>query len=381
MSNQDKLPTAFAPAERAAKEEIYCQSQHFIDIPVVETLFDTIPDVLVVLNEHRQIVFANQTLLAAADQAEPEAIYGLRPGEVLDCVHASKTEGGCGTTEFCATCGAVQAIMQGLQGENTTQECRITQSSGEALDLRVWATPFDVEEEQFIAFAVKDISHEKRRRALERIFFHDLMNAVGGLHGFAELLKESEPGEFGSISDKITALSRRLLEEINTQRELAAAENGELKVCPVPIDSRAFLYELIFLYQNHEVTKGRKLEIAPNARPIQFTSDEILLRRVIGNMVKNALEASQPGEKVTLGCEICEPGIKFWVHNPAFMPRHVQLQIFQRSFSTKSGDRGLGTYSMKLLSEQYLQGEVSFTTSPEKGTTFWGCYPLDLETA
>jgi signal transduction histidine kinase len=58
------------------------------------------------------------------------------------------------------------------------------------------------------------------------------------------------------------------------------------------------------------------------------------------------------------------------------MPRDVQLQVFQRSFSTKGSGRGLGTYSMKLLSERYLQGRVTFDTSPAKGTTFRAIYPL-----
>jgi len=52
-----------------------------------------------------------------------------------------------------------------------------------------------------------------------------------------------------------------------------------------------------------------------------------------------------------------------------------QLQIFRRSFSTKGIDRGMGTYSMKLLTE-YLQGEVSFTSSEENGTLFVARYPL-----
>ncbi|MCC7353132.1 MAG: ATP-binding protein, partial [Anaerolineae bacterium] len=107
-------------------------------------------------------------------------------------------------------------------------------------------------------------------------------------------------------------------------------------------------------------------------------SDPILLGRVIGNMVKNALEAIEPGQAITLGCRIIGEGVEFWVHNPGFMPPSVQLQLFQRSFSTKGKGRGLGTYSMKLLSERYLHGSVSFTSSLETGTTFVGRYPLNL---
>ena len=61
----------------------------------------------------------------------------------------------------------------------------------------------------------------------------------------------------------------------------------------------------------------------------------------------------------------------FSVHNQNAMPRNVQVQLFQRSFSTKEGNgRGLGTYSVKLLTEQYLHGEVAFTSSEDNGTTF-----------
>jgi signal transduction histidine kinase len=52
------------------------------------------------------------------------------------------------------------------------------------------------------------------------------------------------------------------------------------------------------------------------------------------------------------------------------MERQVQLQIFHRYFSTRGEGRGLGTWGMKLLAEEYLGGRVSFSTSPESGTTF-----------
>ena len=52
------------------------------------------------------------------------------------------------------------------------------------------------------------------------------------------------------------------------------------------------------------------------------------------------------------------------------MSQEAQLQVFQRSFSTKGRGRGLGTYSVKLLSERYLGGRVSFSSTPEAGTVF-----------
>jgi sensor histidine kinase regulating citrate/malate metabolism len=80
---------------------------------------------------------------------------------------------------------------------------------------------------------------------------------------------------------------------------------------------------------------------------------------------------------VTVGCRPAAGRIEFSVHNPAVIPRPAQLQIFQRSFSTKGCGRGLGTYSMRLLSG-YLQGEVFFTSCEGEGTIFRASYPLTL---
>jgi sensor histidine kinase regulating citrate/malate metabolism len=54
----------------------------------------------------------------------------------------------------------------------------------------------------------------------------------------------------------------------------------------------------------------------------------------------------------------------------------VRLQIFNRFYSTKGTGRGLGTYSMKLLTEGYLHGRVWFTTDETRGTDFYASVPL-----
>jgi sensor histidine kinase regulating citrate/malate metabolism len=89
------------------------------------------------------------------------------------------------------------------------------------------------------------------------------------------------------------------------------------------------------------------------------------------------LEATSPGQTITLRCEPeGANAVVFSVHNDGFIPRDVQLQIFHRAFSTKGTGRGLGTYSMKLLGERYLGGQIRFESSPESGTTFMARFPL-----
>ena len=377
MSDRDLLITQFAPPERASSETIRGQREYFCANPLLVEIFNAIPSILVILNQQRQIVFANEALLSLP-AIDEQAVYGQRPGEVLNCVHATENKAGCGTTEFCRTCGAVKAILSGLQGHKSIKECRITQQDGGALELEVTASPLTVNGDPFTIFAVRDISHEKRRQALERIFFHDILNTAGAVLGLADLLKSTEPSGDRTLREQLHRAALRLAAEINAQREIRAAENNELIVHLTPLNTLKILSEIKEFYEYHEVAKDRRIAIAPDAQAVDFISDGVLLGRVISNMVKNALEASAPGQTVTLSCRREGDQVSFWVHNPAFMPRQVQLQVFQRSFTTKGTGRGLGTYSMKLLSERYLNGSVTFETSPEQGTTFRATYPLTL---
>jgi signal transduction histidine kinase len=373
-----QLTTEFAPAERAPMTMVNEQAADFANNVMLTEMFSAVPDVFLVLNDKRQVVFANKAILKLLGYEDVQAILGMRPGELLDCVHANKNPGGCGTTEFCKTCGAVNAILSSLRGKETVNECRITQKNGNALDLRVWAKPFLVENKQYSLFAVQDISHEKRRRTLERIFFHDILNTAGGLQGISELLQDASVEELDELKTMVYALAERLVDEIQTQRILAAAETNDLAVSPSQLHSVDFMRGIVDLYKNHEVGEARQIRLDPNAHDVTFTSDRTLLGRVIGNLLKNALEASPPRQTVTMGCQTEGEAIEFWVHNTSFMPRPVQLQMFQRSFSTKGAGRGLGTYSIKLLSERYLQGSVRYTTNLDDGTTFFVRYPINV---
>jgi signal transduction histidine kinase len=227
--------------------------------------------------------------------------------------------------------------------------------------------------------AATDISHEKRRRALERTFFHDLMNTALGLMFVAKKLAETPPEKAEEATARLQDVVNRLLEEIREQRDLAAAENDDLAARPASISTRPFLEGLMRLYRQLADRRGCRFVMADETQEAVLKSDSTLLARVLGNMMKNALEASGPGQTVTVGCERADARVEFWVHNEGAMPREVQHRVFQRSFSTKGIGRGLGTYSMKLLGEGYLKGTVTFTSSPEKGTTFTASFPPAID--
>lgn len=373
------VKTHFAAARRLEASDLLRQVGYFRQSRFSHQLLDAVPTLLTILNDCRQIVFANSALLDLLGLEDQQGLYGQRPGEALDCVESPSAPGGCGTGEACSTCGAVLAILAGIAGTASSRECRVTRCVGselQALDLRVWATPLRYRGEEFTVFAVSDISHEKRRRALERIFFHDILNTVGSIKGFAELLDRYPRLEQDDLYALIHGAAEQVIDEVEAQRTLTAAEAGNLTIAADVLSSRLLLEQLCTLYRSHEAAAGRTLVVEEASEDLFFVSDRGLLARVLGNMLKNALEAIAPGEVVTLGCRRVGKRVEFRIRNPGEIPRSSQLQIFRRSFSTKGEGRGLGTYSMRLLSD-FLGGEVGFASSPEDGTTFWGRYPLE----
>ncbi len=375
-----ELTTAFAPAERSRPDEIRIHAQYFADAWFFGELLHYVPDMVLILNRHRQIIYANRTVLQFVKAPDLPAVLGLRPGELFGCRHSHETEGGCGTTLFCRYCGAVKAVLDSQAGRFAVEECRLTivgPRGEEALDLRVWASPMKLRDEPFTFFAVADIADEKRRYFLENIFLHDIMNTATALKGFSWMLRTGVgQTESEAYIQRIATLSDWIIEEIEAHRQLMAAESGELEIGIERVGSRGLLEAVLAAHQRPDLLNGRRLCIAEESADAELETDPSLLRRVLGNMVKNAIEGSAPGEVVTMACRLGRGSVVFTVHNPTYIPENIRLQMFSRSFSTKGAGRGLGTYSMKFLSERYLAGKISYTSTEADGTTFAAEYPL-----
>jgi signal transduction histidine kinase len=307
--------------------------------------------------------------------ASIESILGKRPGEVVSCIHSTDEPSGCGTSAACAYCGAVNAIIESQNtGKKSTREALITtivEGKYKSLDLNVISSPITFNGDLFYVLFLQDISDIKRRAALERIFFHDLLNSVGGLSGLLSILKEgTDPEEARELINLSEETVSNIIEEILLQKQLREAENGELKV-NIELNNSIELLDLaIGKIGFYEAGKNRRILRDKGSLNIDFETDKTLFQRVVINLLKNALEATQL--KATISAGITDNGdkIAFWVKNDQEMPEDVQMQMFQRSFSTKGNGRGIGTYSIRLLTENYLKGKVSFISNETDGTVF-----------
>lgn len=155
-----KDTTVFVPRGRADVLQLSDQRQAIIEDPSILAAINAVPDMILVLNTHRQIVAVNRPLLATFGVADQAILIGMRPGEAIRCIHSSEGPDGCGTSATCSTCGASLTIQASRQDDTrAVGECRIVISSegGTTLNLEVTATPLDVAGIPFTVFALRDI--------------------------------------------------------------------------------------------------------------------------------------------------------------------------------------------------------------------------------
>lgn len=377
--------TYFLSAERTSPEEsIVLRERVEREKAICDTLH-LVPNMVLILDRNRQIAYANRSAAEILRVSRVEDLVGGRFGEVWGCVHSREMEGGCGTSEACRFCGAANALARGLDGNDATEECRLMirkEGREESIDLRVWAKPMRIGDDDFLFFTAVDIAEEKRNAFLERIFLHDILNTASALKGFTYLLgMEGVTLSREDMIRRIGLLSEQMIDEINAHRLLVAVESDELVVQVRDLSARKVLEGVLETYDHQETLGGRSIRISDDCEDGDLRSDPTLLARVLGNMAKNALEASVPGDVVTLGSRVVGDRVEFRVRNPACMPEKIRFQVFQRSFSTKGSGRGLGTYSMKYLTEKYLRGRIGFASTESDGTVFFASYPGNWQDA
>ena len=374
-----KSGTWFAPAERSSADELQDLVDYCKQDPVIQAILLSVAGYVLILNEQRQVVAANETLLHDLHVNSADRIIGLRPGEVFGCIHCCDAPGGCGTAKNCSVCGAVIPVLSSqILDQPTTGDFLLSaQRNGvfEAFEFSVRTTPLLTKNEKLVVFVANDISSARRADFLENIIFHDFRNIVTGIHGWSKLLIK-RPQDAVNIAQKLANFSTRLFQEVENHHFLLQAERGELRTTLEYHPVTEIFDDLRGYFSTYPSDKIHSIIIQYPENTITVRTDKTLLIQVLAHMVKNALEAIQPSDQVLVHLEEHQQGFCFMVHNPGDIEEAVALQIFKRSFSTKCAHgRGVGTYSIKLFGEHFLGGATGFSTDGEKGTTFYIILP------
>ena len=351
------------------------------DFESIRQIINSYPHISLILNEKRQIVLSNQHLFDMTGLENLDHIIGERPGEAMNCIHMDDNHG-CGLSESCRFCNIINTIIESRsQKIRVSRECRITTRSKGRLvfhDYLVTCSPIWLNNQHYTLVNLVDISSDKRNQMLENVFFHDVLNRLGAFSGIVQMIKsENRQPELDEYIDVLDTIGELVIEDIQTQRFLKAAESAKLilniREHSVSEIAESVRKQICF----NPIMKIHQLDVCSDCADFRLNTDAALLKRILLNMVKNAAEACPEKSIIRIMCSQ-KPGLAvFRVNNPGVIPLHIHTQIFQRSFSTKGHGRGLGTYSMKLFGENYLNGKVYFQSNERQGTTFTIELPTD----
>jgi signal transduction histidine kinase len=376
------MDTYFAAPSRATARELADEIRMVSTNPVVSGLLHTISGLVAILDEHRQIVAVNDSLLQMLGIDDAEHALGLRPGEALNCIHAEDEPAGCGTGLWCTTCDAAISIVACLSDNIPAERiCALSaRRAGKLVDLalQVQCQPIHIEGRRFAIILLQDISVEQRRAALERTFFHDVNNMLSSLIQASDLLVEQCSSE---LAKPVYDMAWRLYKEVAIQHSLSTSGSSTYRPTWHKCKADQIITELQRFFGSHPAANQKQVEFLTEVPDIDFTTDVSALQRVISNMILNALEATPAGGLVKMWINEENNGLVFKVWNDGVIPDDIARRIFQRNFSTKAqAGRGIGTYSMKLLGEEVLGGAVSFTSNQERGTVFRLAHPMEQHT-
>lgn len=384
MEDHNKKPdTKYAPAERVSIDDIRASYHALKNDPVLKMFQEAMPDLAMIINKQRQLVYANSNLVKFLDIEDVQLPLGQRLGNLINCIHSDDQPSGCGTTEACKFCGVVNAILQSqVSNKPIIKEARITAINEVDIisyDLKVKASPLFYHGEEFTIVSISDISDHKRRAILEQSYMNGVMDAASELNHVVSTIKKDDLNSDNlSIIENAEKVNHDLMDDLLAQKMLNDAEEGTLIVKPSKTNTVQIIRDLSLYLVNQKVTTNRKFFIDPFTHSISFITDIVILKRILINILNNAFEAPNPEMEVRIGAKLNDRFVRFWIYNGQQLTEEATHQIFQRSFSTKGKNRGLGTYMARLLVGKYLKGKITFK-SDNMGTTFFIEVPLNIE--
>ena len=109
-------------------------------------------------------------------------------------------------------------------------------------------------------------------------FFHDILNTATGLQGTIDLLiNYKDKINTDELMERAERITKNLIKEIKSQQLLIAAENDILELSPTIFNSIEILNDVEKTYENHDLSKGKILKIAPHSKNVEIGVIEVLL--------------------------------------------------------------------------------------------------------
>ena len=167
---------------------------------------------------------------------------------------------------------------------------------------------------------------------------------------------------------------QHMLDTLNSSLDLYKIEKGQYEPAAREFDIlalvRSIIKELAFSFRDKQVRSEIRLSDMPSPLETSWLrqGDPKLLRTVLQNLLKNALEASPPGQVITMSLALGDV-VRIEIANKGTVAPDIRDRFFDKYVTKgKIGGTGLGTYSAMMMVKAQ-GGDISMRTSEEENET------------
>ncbi|UUX94730.1 PAS domain-containing sensor histidine kinase [Aquabacterium sp. J223] len=256
---------------------------------------------------------------------------------------------------------------------------RVVQRDGEGRALRAIGTLTELtgrrEAEQRRLLAQQQVATERAVGRLMGLMHHGLRTPLNAVLGFAQLMQQPgrvDPADHRRYAAQIERAGWHLLQMVDDLLDLAGLERGaQLRLQPLALE-RA-LREAADPVRRLADEQAVTLLADPVPADAQVLADPEALRRVLGHLLRNAVQHHRRGGQVRLSTEAAEGG---WHVVVADDGRGIAPERLARVFAPlhgsaepehPSGGLGLGLPLSRALAEA-MGGRLAVLSAPGRGT-------------
>jgi len=224
---------------------------------------------------------------------------------------------------------------------------------------------------------------EKERRHLVNMFAHDLKTPVVGMAGLVRRLRQEKAGPLSepqkAYLETIGREMGRLEKLINNFLEFARLDLHILTPLASALQIESECQEVLALLQPLADAKGMILRTEFPQEVLVLQADPLLFRRVLENLLENAVKYSPPRTTVALEVQDRGPEVLFAVKDqgPGIAPEDLPhlFEIYYRGAEAeKERGFGLGLATVKRIIDAH-GGRIWVESHPGAGSTFYFTLP------
>jgi signal transduction histidine kinase len=225
---------------------------------------------------------------------------------------------------------------------------------------------------------------EALRDSLTHMIIHDMRTPLTSIYGYLLSLQMYESGglspEGQEFFSAVISSTRNLIDLVSSLLDISKMESGEMKL-DIEDVNLAWAAALV-LDEIEPLKENRQITIAASDAPAAVPADPRLLRRILQNLLDNALKytASNGEILVTIKTEADQAKVSV-KDNGSGIPAKYQDRIFEKfgqgeaPAQQRRHSTGLGLHFCKLAVEAH-GGKIGLDSELGEGSNFWFTLPL-----